>query len=330
MYFYPRSPCGERPGRKTPPLHGQNFYPRSPCGERQLWSFSDFRIVTISIHALLAESDPIVRPLLERCQEFLSTLSLRRATRKNYESTNYIDHFYPRSPCGERLSRAKRHAMHIVFLSTLSLRRATMLSFGFFSHCNFYPRSPCGERPSVLQYTKRQKTYFYPRSPCGERPSQTCLTLYQSMISIHALLAESDAPRQWGFRLWGKFLSTLSLRRATLHCAANRFQGFDFYPRSPCGERPVGGAPLEAVKQYFYPRSPCGERHKSNGSRCTSPQFLSTLSLRRATAVAAVIRMWLLNFYPRSPCGERLKQGLKMYGLFVFLSTLSLRRATGY
>ena len=35
-YFYPRSPCGERPG-KGPTVKGYwNFYPRSPCGERHL------------------------------------------------------------------------------------------------------------------------------------------------------------------------------------------------------------------------------------------------------------------------------------------------------
>ena len=33
------------------------FYPRSPCGERLLNPFKTFIILTISIHALLAESD---------------------------------------------------------------------------------------------------------------------------------------------------------------------------------------------------------------------------------------------------------------------------------
>ena len=33
----------------------------------------------------------------------------------------------------------------------------------------------------------------------------------------------------------------------------------------------------------FYPRSPCGERPWARGSRVTYVEFLSTLSLRRAT-----------------------------------------------
>ena len=39
------------------------------------------------------------------------------------------------------------------------------------------------------------------------------------MISIHALLAESDGKRDCGKIIAGQFLSTLSLRRATAHHA---------------------------------------------------------------------------------------------------------------
>ena len=79
-------------------------------------------------------------------------------------------------------------------------------------------------------------------------------------ISIHALLAESD-------RRPGLFFQVFSY----------------FYPRSPCGERPLGGRAPQPP-QDFYPRSPCGERPWCI-SRSTPVQaaFLSTLSLRRAT-----------------------------------------------
>ena len=80
-----------------------------------------------------------------------------------------------------------------VFLSTLSLRRATAI----------YP-SPTPP-----------KEYFYPRSPCGERlqprKGSSCLPI----ISIHALLAESDNQRFETQMSEFLFLSTLSLRRAT-------------------------------------------------------------------------------------------------------------------
>ena len=34
IYFYPRSPCGERQVNPRCPKAAPNFYPRSPCGER--------------------------------------------------------------------------------------------------------------------------------------------------------------------------------------------------------------------------------------------------------------------------------------------------------
>ena len=56
---------------------------------------------------------------------------------------------------------------------------------------------------------------FYPRSPCGERLRLYRLPLIALPISIHALLAESDAGEVGYFTASIKFLSTLSLRRAT-------------------------------------------------------------------------------------------------------------------
>ncbi len=40
--------------------HPENFYPRSPCGERRESGPTAYWGVTISIHALLAESDPLI------------------------------------------------------------------------------------------------------------------------------------------------------------------------------------------------------------------------------------------------------------------------------
>ena len=124
-----------------------------------------------------------------------------------------------------------------LFLSTLSLRRATPGKGPTVKgYWNFYPRSPCGERrrKQTLQVVQN---YFYPRSPCGERPGLPVAGRIPPRISIHALLAESDtifAVRPYDAPI---FLSTLSLRRATMQSAAFRHVGTDFYPRSPCGER---------------------------------------------------------------------------------------------
>ena len=101
----------------------------------------------------------------------------------------------------------------------------------------------------------------------------------------------------------------------------------DFYPRSPCGERPGCQRPCERPTRDFYPRSPCGERRPHgqkhiysraflstlslrrataiNDLLCNCGVFLSTLSLRRATPLISALYKTLRYFYPRSPCGER-------------------------
>ena len=124
------------------------------------------------------------------------------------------------------------------------------------------------------------------------------------------------------------FLSTLSLRRATRASSALSLCSVNFYPRSPCGERPDSGIGAWRYR-YFYPRSPCGERPCCPASSSTRQVFLSTLSLRRATDGQHRRLSDRQHFYPRSPCGER-PHILRWDAdhLQPFLSTLSLRRAT--
>ena len=169
----------------------------------------------ISIHALLAESDSRLLRRFLNMSSFLSTLSLRRATkryftcfigrllisihallaesdRKKSPLTCIIKHFYPRSPCGERLFGRRNRKLILIFLSTLSLRRATSKTVRrIWRMLHFYPRSPCGERQLVLSLLE-QLRHFYPRSPCGERHGPMKKGQVYYIISIHALLAESD------------------------------------------------------------------------------------------------------------------------------------------
>ena len=125
--------------------------------------------------------------------------------------------------------------------------------------CDFYPRSPCGERRisedvsySIIAFLS---TLSLRRATTWARGSRVTY-----VISIHALLAESDHRFTMRRDFKSLFLSTLSLRRATV-------------------------ASLLAVgrARYFYPRSPCGERRRGGIRRYLGAGFLSTLSLRRAT-----------------------------------------------
>ena len=249
-------------------------------------------------------------------------------------------------------------------------------------------------RATISRYTARPlSSYFYPRSPCGERHTASCDAHHIGDISIHALLAESDAGSFTTRALLCGFLSTLSLRRATLvirfliplklflstlslrRATLRVVDGSkssiisihallaesDRWIPLLCSKRCISIHALLAESDArfcwfavdspdFYPRSPCGERRKQS-SHHNSDQwisihallaesdlllflacniglaFLSTLSLRRATANAVdqilpghisihallaesdcycswrATSYW--HFYPRSPCGER-------------------------
>ena len=137
-YFYPRSPCGERPPPYNLMIHHTQFL--STLSLRRATSIisKTDRRTTISIHALLAESDKEVEYEDENgvisihallAESDVLPLMVHPVSRKN---------FYPRSPCGERLPNTTRCRV---------------------TRSYFYPRSPCGERrlfSSVyLGYMKR-------------------------------------------------------------------------------------------------------------------------------------------------------------------------------
>ena len=282
IHFYPRSPCGERlwPGLLARPffiisIHAllaesdrvlevtrnahTDFYPRSPCGERQAIYPSSTPPKSISIHALLAESDRVVSAF-----------------------RGGVDNFYPRSPCGERRRCFNVLQSLFVFLSTLSLRRATGCGQYYIRAREISIHALLAESDTALLILPTRKPDFYPRSPCGERRNSPALLGNSQNISIHALLAESDGGSGVGSWPRGIFLSTLSLRRATENTNNGSYTNLNFYPRSPCGERRIVGAPEGA-----------------------DIGFLSTLSLRRATDYNKSMLLHLKYFYPRSPCGER-------------------------
>ena len=237
--------------------------------------------VVISIHALLAESDVRFPNKLSHSPLFLSTLSLRRAT------------------------GCTRPSMwgDAVFLSTLSLRRATVPDRQPAEEPAISIHALLAESDMAMMAAQQLPMNFYPRSPCGERrflrmgstaetPFLSTLSLRRAtdqppglcmphMISIHALLAESDSA---DFVEINDFKISIHALLAESDAAKTGFGVAlnDFYPRSPCGERRTDCFGVSLICN-FYPRSPCGERR----------------------AARTALPMIEINFYPRSPCGER-------------------------
>ena len=214
---------------------------------------------TISIHALLAESDNNLSIVISIPPLFLSTLSLRRAT----NCKNFI-------------------ICKMIFLSTLSLRRAT----------------------SAVSSTRPSLTHFYPRSPCGERLLPQSMRWALKLISIHALLAESDRGQRPN---WGECLISIHALLAesdnhnlnlpskpiiSIHALlaesdsklakTSRTENISIHALLAESDRT--GQFVSIPNYYFYPRSPCGERRGEHHANSQQGKFLSTLSLRRATA----------------------------------------------
>ena len=124
------------------------------------------------------------------------------------------------------------------------------------------------------------------------------------IISIHALLAESDREPTALRTPHQRFLSTLSLRRATLRSQRSKSWQYYFYPRSPCGERLGVSLKIRPELLFLSTLSLRRATFYANNMRWHF-KFLSTLSLRRATRLSRTARGTSSNFYPRSPCGER-------------------------
>ena len=142
------------------------------------------------------------------------------------------------------------------------------------------------------------------------------------LISIHALLAESDRVE-----------------------SGQRHLPHNFYPRSPCGERRRGGdscyldniISIHALLAESDLRgwtlningpiflSTLSLRRATDGLIASANfcKFLSTLSLRRATAVTTLGAGSVRDFYPRSPCGERRRTATNRRPIF-FISIHAL------
>ena len=128
---------------------------------------------------------------------FLSTLSLRRATWQWYVRPVLIaisiHALLAESDAYGRINDISR----LIFLSTLSLRRATIVDTLILADTMLF-LSTLSLRRATRRWARSRRqpsANFYPRSPCGERHRCADLVGADRNISIHALLAESDASK---------------------------------------------------------------------------------------------------------------------------------------
>ena len=105
-----------------------------------------------------------------------------------------MDYFYPRSPCGERLTLIQKIA-HLCLISIHALLAESDVAWNRFTQrrdfISIHALLAESDRGAVICYL--DNIDFYPRSPCGERHARRALGFVDPDISIHALLAESDS-----------------------------------------------------------------------------------------------------------------------------------------
>ena len=287
-------------------------------------------LLFISIHALLAESDPH-RPTVVRCPtKFLSTLSLRRATRSDHSvcssSQISIHALLAESDKSYRHNGRNQNniSIHALLAESDSARKvAAVRAYKISIHALLAESDDTGPRQ------RGPDGHFYPRSPCGERPPAGKVRPWASHISIHALLAESDGllthnghPQYISIhallaesdnRGW---CNTMAARRISIHAllaeSDRHWQmGHSLTRQFLCTlslRRATFAALYDILKLFpISIHALLAESDKpSLYGLYDTYAFLSTLSLRRATPVSALRVTSRTHFYPRSPCGERL------------------------
>ena len=168
---------------------------------------------------------------------------------------------------------------------SIRTRGATSGSSSSILRSLFQSTLPAGGATILFNFDFSDK-YISIHAPRGGSDHRGRDTLSRRHISIHAPRGGSDP----GTRNAG-----------TLICYFN--------PRSPRGERQVGGT-LSEIFGDFNPRSPRGERHKANGIKTT----ISDISIHAPRGGSDVTdinsRLNVRDFNPRSPRGERLPVAL--------------------
>ena len=162
------------------------------------------------------------------------------------------------------------------------------------------------ESDSSMDDLEPSTTHFYPRSPCGERPlgglwvlltliflstlslrratDPEANSLAARQISIHALLAESDPKPSERHASSQQFLSTLSLRRATYQQTAYFFwTGISIHALLAESDASSQSSAKSTPEISIHALLAESDGHDPSGGRICQG-FLSTLSLRRATA----------------------------------------------
>ena len=150
--FNPRTPCGVRPRINRRTSGGHRFQSTHSLRSATFVRCTGKLLQPVSIHALLAECDPI-----------LFSVHFVRGC------------FNPRTPCGVRPGRRPRFRRTPMFQSTHSLRSATTMNTQIKLNAGVSIHALLAECDMTWKGIRLFAKSFNPRTPCGVRPMDTTL-----------------------------------------------------------------------------------------------------------------------------------------------------------
>ena len=190
------------------------FYPRSPCGERLRGISSGRAETAISIHALLAESDKLVKT--DTSEHLISIHALLAESDKiPYQRQIDQKNFYPRSPCGER----RAFFMPLILSYEISIH--ALLAESDNAHLYYHSRglnisihALLAESDTGTLNPKKYDRTFLSTLSLRRATFSYFLHIHRPLF-LSTLSLRRATPSMTRQPTPSRFLSTLSLRRAT-------------------------------------------------------------------------------------------------------------------
>ena len=258
--FNPRTPCGVRPMRRGDRQQKQgDFNPRTPCGVRRHDVQQTVQVFLFqSTHPLRGATRPtrVMLPFVRRnfnprtpCGvrrrlynnpwavfKFQSTHPLRGATAGSDARPGTVD-ISIHAPLAGCDSVDQRHGLGAAISIHAPLAGCDTVSILFMPRVTYFnPRTPCGVRPAAHQHHRgnRRISIHAPLAGCDWLQPDW---VFDTNISIHAPLAGCDTAQRIK-----EAIKAISIHAPLAGCdwreAYQRYLGFYFNPRTPCGVRP--------------------------------------------------------------------------------------------
>ncbi len=211
--------------------------------------------------------------------------------------------FYPRSPCGERRGFRVRQGLYLRISIHALLAESDTRKVHDWINGAISIHALLAESDLTQDLPIWRRPYFYPRSPCGERQNHNIRIIVSKAFLSTLSLRRATLAAITSIFARRVFLSTLSLRRATV-------LGFNLAIFLPIS---IHALLAESDGLYQYDNTIFDI--SIHALLAESDAFNGPLILRLKISIHALlaesdvnggVRLNCFgNFYPRSPCGER-------------------------